>query len=226
MFNLLIATLFFLTTHIVLSSTGLRTRLVGRVGETGFMVVYSLISLITLIWMIRAYGQTPHTDWLWLSGAGLRHLPLLGMPLALLLLFAGYTVKNPTAVGMEQALERPDPVRGILRITRHPVMMAILLWALVHILANGDLASLIFFGGFAVLAGTGTVLIDRKLSDRLGEPWQHYARQTSIIPFVAIFRGRQSLVVSEIGWLPLILAVGGYIVLILFHRSLFGVVPY
>ncbi len=74
------------------------------------------------------------------------------MPLALFLLVGGVLIPNPSATGMTGVLDRLEPARGVLRITRHPVMWGVGLWAAVHLVANGDLASLLFFGGFLLTA--------------------------------------------------------------------------
>jgi uncharacterized membrane protein len=71
---------------------------------------------------------------------------------------------------------------------------AIMLWAAAHILARGDLKSLIFFGGFLALAALGTVLMDRRKEKAMTEDWRRFAAVTSNIPFVAIAQGRNRIV--------------------------------
>lgn len=216
----------FLITHIGLSSTPLRGAVVARIGENAFLGLYSLIALIALIWMCVAYSQVPYSVYLWLPGPGLRHLPLLIMPFAFIFLAAGVLTQNPTAVRMEDALGREDAVQGILRITRHPVQWAIILWSATHILVNGDLASVIFFGGFLVLSGAGTLLIDRKMAETAGQEWRNFAEATSNIPFAAILRGRNRLHFAEIGWSKVALGLVLYGVFLIIHPYLFGVTPY
>jgi uncharacterized membrane protein len=59
-----------------------------------------------------------------------------------------------------------DPARGMIRVTRHPIMRGTMLWSASHIAARGELKSLIFFGALLALAGIGTLLIDaRKASN-------------------------------------------------------------
>lgn len=225
MLNLLMATAAFLITHIGLSSTPLRGRIAARTGEKGFLGIYSLVALATLVWMIMAYDRAP-LSFLWPPAPGLRHLPLLVMPLAAILLVAALRTSNPTAVGMEGTVHQKDVARGILRITRHPFQWAVVLWAAVHILANGDRASLIFFGGFLVLSLAGPWLIDRKLDASLGDDWRRFKEQTSIVPFAAIVRGRNRLALREIGWVNLGLGLGLFLLLLVLHPWLFGAVPY
>ena len=119
----------FVITHLGLSAAPLRGRLVARLGETGFQILYGLVALLTLGAMIAAYSQASHTVYLWPPGPGVRHLPLLVMPLALFLIAGGVLIPNPSATGMTGALDRPGPAQGVLRITRHPMMWAFALWA-------------------------------------------------------------------------------------------------
>ena len=193
MTTLVAATAAFLITHFV-TSTPLRAKLVAAMGEWPYRGVYSLVAFVTLAWMIVAYTGAPREP-LW---NGFRELPRLVMPLAFILLVCGYG-RNPTMVGAERLLKSKEPARGILRITRHPIMWAIILWASAHIAARGELRALVFFGGFLVLAALGTVLIARRNS--ANPDFRRFAAVTSNIPFVALAQGRNHVVWSEIGWL-------------------------
>ena len=112
----------FVISHLGLSAAPLRDRLVARLGEQGFQGLYALLALLTLGALIAAYAHASHPIYLWMPGPGLRHLPLLVMPLALILVAGGVLVPNPSATGRTGALDRPEPAQGVLRITRQPVM--------------------------------------------------------------------------------------------------------
>jgi len=193
MANLVAATAVFLATHFV-SSTPLRRKLAGAMGEWPYRAAYSLVALVTLGWMIWAYAAAPR-EALW---APLPRLAVVVMPFAFLLIACGYW-RNPTMVGAERLLRSDDPARGIIRVTRHPIMWGLMLWAAVHILANGDLASLVFFGGFLALAAFGTLAMDAR--KRSNPDWPRFAAATSHVPFVALAQGRNRIVWREIGWL-------------------------
>lgn len=220
-----IAGVAFCVSHLGLSSRQARGRLVDFLGEKGFLGFYTLVALLTLAAMIVAYAKAAHTVQLWWLGLGARHLPLLVMPVALTLIAGGIIAPNPSVTGMENALDRPDPARGVLCITRHPMMWGIALWAAVHLLVNGDLASLLFFGSFLLTAVLGSLHLDDRMRIAHGERWQRFAAVTSYLPFAAILRGRQTLVWSElrrpVGW-----GVGLFALLLLLHPYLFGVRPY
>ncbi|MFZ3237690.1 MAG: NnrU family protein, partial [Stellaceae bacterium] len=116
-----------------------------------------------------------------------------------------------------------DPAPGIMRVTRHPVMWALGLWALSHLAANGDLRSIWFFGVIAALALGGTLLIDRKKQIALGSYWQRLAGVTSNIPFAALVTGRTRLRWRDIGLLRPLAALLLYVVLYLAHPLFAGV---
>jgi uncharacterized membrane protein len=219
--QLLVATLAFVVTHFV-SSTPLRGAIAGALGEKAWTVLYSLVAFVAIGWMAWAYGAAPRAP-LW---PGLRLLPLLVMPIALVLLVGGVLGRNPTAVMQERALRSSEPARGMIRLTRHPVMWAIALWAAAHVLARGDLASLIFFGGFLAVALLGTVLIDARKRAAFGEDWRRFAAVTSNLPFGAIVAGRNRLVLGEIGWRVVAVAVVAYVALLAAHPLVFGARPY
>src|SRR4051812_8342713 len=172
--HLAAATTAFLMTHFV-PSTPLRPMLVGAMGEWPYRGAYSLVAFATLGWMIWAYNAAP-LEPLW---PGLRLAPLLLMPFAFVLLACGYW-RNPTLVGAERLLKSEDPARGMIRITRHPLMWAITLWSLSHVLARGDVKSVIFFGGLFALAALGTVSMDHR--KQANPDWARFAAVTSNIP--------------------------------------------
>lgn len=209
MTQLAVATLAFLAAHFV-SSTPLRAALVRAMGEWPYRGLYSLVALATLVWMGVAYAAAPR-ELLW---PGLRWLPMLAMPVAFVLIVCGY-YRNPTAVNAEKLLKSEEPARGIIRVTRHPLMWAIMLWAAAHLIARGDAKSLVFFGGFLLLASLGTVLMDSRKKSNPG--WARFAAATSNIPFVAIAQGRNRLVWREIGWLRPLIGLAAFGAVLAFH---------
>ena len=219
--SLVIAGIAFCGSHVLLSSTGLRGSLRDQLGERGFLAVYSLTALVTFAWFLMAYAHAP-TILLWPRQMWMALVPIVVMPLATVLLVAGYTTPNPTAVGMERAARADDPAPGILRVTRHPVMWAIGLWAVSHMIANGDLRSLLFFGAFAALSLGGTLLIDRKKRLALGSNWSRLAEVTSNLPFAALVTGRTRLRWRDISLLRLIAGLLLYAVLYNAHALIAG----
>ena len=216
---LLLATIFWIATHNGFAGTDIRTRLVGKIGEVGFRIAYAVTSIIAIMMLVQAWEAAAAMP-VWSAPAWLR-LILAAAMLPAFLFFAAGLLRNPTAVGGEALAGQQ--ARGIQRITRHPMLWSFALWALVHVIGNGDLASLIFFGTFAISAFLGMPSIDRKLAARAPEAAARLRAETSIIPFGAILAGRNRLVLGEIGWLAPLLALLGWAALLHFHARFFGV---
>jgi uncharacterized membrane protein len=213
---LIVSGLAFHGSHVALSSSRLRGQVREQIGERGFLLLYSALAIVTFLWFAVSYVQAPWIP-LWTAGPWARWIPIVAMPVATILLVTGYSTPNPTAVGMERRAAADDPAPGILRVTRHPIMWALGLWALAHVPPNGDLASLLFFGSLAVLAIGGTELIDRKKRLALGTNWGRLAEVTSNVPFLALLTGRTRLRLGEIGLLRIVAALLLYAVLLLAH---------
>jgi uncharacterized membrane protein len=162
---LVLATAVFVATHFV-PSTPLRPWLVAGLGERAYLGVYSIVALAALGWMIYAFSKAPY-EGVWV-GDEFKVWALMLMPFALISVIAGGMTRNPSAVRQESALATMGEPRGILRVTRHPIQWGIALWALLHLIARGDAASLVFFGGFALLSILGTLLIDARKNRTLG----------------------------------------------------------
>jgi len=219
--QLYFATAAFLATHFI-PATPLRGIIVGAIGEKAYLALYSLLAFATIGWMVWAYNRAP-LEPLWV---GLRWLPAVVMPFAFILLACGILSRNPTIVGADKLLKSPDPARGMIRVTRHPVMWSFILWAGAHVLARGELGAMVFFGGFLILAALGAVLMDQRKARTLGEDWQRFAAVTSYFPFLAIAQGRNSFKASEIGWRNPAIGLALYALFFWFHPLLFGIRAY
>ena len=220
---LALATVVFLATHYV-ASTPVRSVLVRGLGDRIYLGLYSLVSLVTLAWMIWAYAKAP-LDRIWYGDEFRAWMPLL-MPVALVLLVCGLTVRNPTAVGQGTGLKTMSEPRGILRVTRHPLMWAISIWSFLHLVTRGDSASIIFFGGLLLLAVSGPILIDWRMDRTFGVDWMRFAAKTSNVPFAAIVQGRNQFRFEEIGWWKVLSGIALYVGLILLHPYVIGTRAY
>lgn len=206
MLNLVAASAYFLLIHFGVSGTRLRDALVARLGAGRYRGAFALASLLGIAWLIYAYRHAPGIP-LWGLLLGLRPAAYLLVYISFLFVVVGISTPSPTRVGMESKLAQgSNMVRGIIRITRHPFLWGVSLWALTHLIVNGDLASLVLFGSLLILALGGTAAIDAKRRRVFAEQWAQFASASSNIPFAAITAGRNQLgpALVEIGvWRPL-----------------------
>jgi len=127
----------FLSAHTFTSLREARAVAIGRIGEGPYKVAHSIVSLLGLVLIVwgfaiyRAEGYIP----LWDPPVALRHSAVLLLLPAMVLLAAAYT-----------------PPGLIKAATRHPMLAGVKIWAFAHLLANGDLGSVILFGAFLTWA--------------------------------------------------------------------------
>jgi uncharacterized membrane protein len=182
--NLIAANVAFVGTHFAMSHP-LRAPMVGRLGATGFQIVYSLVSLATLAWVYFAYGAAPPADLPGSGDAGWIIATALTLPATVLL--AGSFIGNPALpTPMAEAQARAQP-REVFTITRHPMMRAFGLWALSHVVLWWSWRSVITAVAIGFLALVGAALQDRKKERLMGEAWVQWERGTSYWPRLAGF---------------------------------------
>lgn len=154
----------FLLAHVLPARTGLKGWLVPRIGRGPYLAAYSAVSLALLAWLIETARAAPYLP-LWDPAPWQAWVPLAVMPIAFVLLVAGLVQPNPLSVTLRTG-ETPG---AVVAITRHPVLWGFLLWALAHVPPNGDVVSLVLFGGMALFAAAGMPVLDRRARARLGE---------------------------------------------------------
>lgn len=215
----------FLLSHALPARPAVRGPLVATLGERAYLILYSLMSVAVLAWLIAAAGRAPFVQ-LWPYAAWQAWLVNLAMPLVCVLVAFAVGAPNPLSFGGRKA--GSDPRRpGIAGVARHPLLLALSLWAGLHAAANGDLAHLLLFGGFAGFAALGMGMLDRRRRRQLGEvAWMQLAVRTSAWPLAALLDRR---------WRPgapraadtLRLAAGLllWLVLLALHPAVIGVSP-
>jgi uncharacterized membrane protein len=221
---LIAAALFFIGIHRLVAGTTLRDRLIARLGAGTYRGAFSLASLVGIVWLAMAYRTAPYVE-LWGKLVALKPVALGAMAVATALVVLGLTTPSPTAVGGEAMLARaPAPV-GVQRITRHPFLWGVALWAAVHLVVNGDAASLVLFGSLGVLAVAGTASIDAKRRRALGPAWDGFAAQTSNLPLLALVQGRARLALGEHKTWQWLVVVALFGLLVAAHQTVFGGSP-
>jgi uncharacterized membrane protein len=191
--SLLAASIAFVGTHFALSHP-LRGALVARIGEKGFLALYSLVALATFVWMILAFRAAPAAD---LPGSGeIGWIVATVLTLPAVQLFLGSLRGNPAfpnAVAAKPVTRAPT---GVFAVTRHPMMWGFALWAIAHIMLWWSWRTVIVGATILFLALVGAHLQDRKKAALMGEGWTAWAAQTSYWP-----RWDRMLRVGPILWL-------------------------
>ena len=224
MTQLILAALFFTALHVGVAGTSARGRAIEKLGENVYRAAFSLLSLLGIVWLAHAYRVAGYIE-TWGQLAWFKPIAAFLMLVAFLLVVLGMATPNPMAVGGENLLMADAPARGIHRVTRHPFLWGVAVWAFVHLIANGDAASLVLCVSLLVVAFVGMISIDAKRKKACGRHWDSYAASTSIIPFQAIKDGRNTLVITEFKVWQLVVALVLYLAVMHFHQAWFGVSP-
>ncbi len=126
----------FLGTHLVVAMRGVRAGLIARLGEGTYKALFSVVSALGLGLIVWGFGRYRATDWIdvWYPPAWTRHITIGLMLPAIILMVASY-------------------IRGRIYTTlKHPFLAGVKLWAAAHLVANGDLGSILLFGSFLAWA--------------------------------------------------------------------------
>jgi uncharacterized membrane protein len=122
----------FLGVHTLSTQRGLRARVIASTGEGGYKIGYALVATLGLALIVWGFAQYRATGWIdvWYPPKAFKHITVALMLPAVILVVASY-------------------IRGRIYTTlKHPMLTGVKLWAAAHLLANGDLGSIILFGSF------------------------------------------------------------------------------
>ncbi|MDQ0454436.1 NnrU family protein [Rhizobium paknamense] len=153
-----------------------REQMVSRFGEQGFKIIYSVLSVLTLVLLIFGYAHAPVIN-VWFPPAGMNHLTITLMLFASICLFASLIPAGHIAVK-----------------TKHPLVLSVKIWAFAHLFSNGDLVSILLFVGF--LAWGVVMRISLKRRERAGLP--------VLRPFVAGRYDLYALLLGIVFWAAMI----------------------
>lgn len=203
----------FFLTHSIPVRPAVKSRLVQMLGGRGFTIAYSTLSTAVLAWVIVAAGRAPFVG-LWDWAPWQNHVTLTVMLLVCLIAALAIGRPNPLSFGGANN-DRFDPNHpGLIGWMRHPLLVALFLWAFGHMIPNGNLAHVILFvvfGGFALL---GMWIIDRRQNRLLGaDQW------------AALADTRREIMVTRGGLLRVAIAILVYALLLTLHGPVIGVEP-
>lgn len=209
----------FFVTHSIPVRPAVKSQLVVILGPRGFTFMYSFLSLAMLWLLIWAAGQAPFVP-LWDVAVWQKYVTLVGMFAVCLLLAVSIGRPNPFSFGGAKNDQFDSKRPGIVGWARHPLLVALALWAGLHLVPNGDLAHIILFGVFLGFALLGQKIIDARKQRAVGSGiWQALVSEVKTAP----------LLQSPVSFRHLALRLFGgvfvYMGLILIHPWLLGVSP-
>ena len=169
----------FVGSHFAMSHP-LRAPMVKALGAGGFTLAYTVVSFATLGWVAHAFGVAPGAD---LPGSGeVGWIVASVLTWLAMVLLAGSLIGNPALpTPMAEAQARAEP-KGVLRVTRHPMMWGIGLWALSHMVLFWSTRTMITAAAMGVLALVGSKLQDGKKAALMGAAWDEWSAKTSYWP--------------------------------------------
>ncbi len=214
----------FVGSHVGLALGPVRSRLVARFGEWGFRWLFFAVAAASYTAATAFYADHRGT-----GGPGLA-LGATGGPLRALLMatvVVGVTLMAASLAGYRGSPYEVDagngvrPPRGLERITRHPFMTGMVLFAGAHALLATHRIGTVLMLALALLAVAGTWHQDRKLRRLRGPQFAGYLGATSAVPFGAVLAGRQRLVARELPFGALAVGLGAAVGLRAVHASIF-----
>lgn len=165
MIEFFLAIAVFLAAHVLPAATGLRALLIGKIGRPAYLALYSLASLATIVWVIAAALAAPYLE-LWPPSPVTALVPLVAMVPASVLIAGALWQPSPLSVSFRGGLPAAGRA-GLVAQVRHPLLWGFFLWAAGHLVANGDLVSLVLFGSLAVFSLAGMKRLERRARERL-----------------------------------------------------------
>lgn len=183
----------FVGSHFAMSHP-LRAPMVKALGARGFQLAYTAVSFATLGWVALAFKAAPGADLPGSGEIGWIAATLVTWPAMILL--AGSLVGNPALpTPQAEAQARAEP-RGVFRVTRHPMMWGIGLWAISHLALFWSVRTMITAFAIGILALVGARLQDGKKQALMGDAWAEWESRTSYWPRL----GR----IASVGAVPLV----------------------
>jgi uncharacterized membrane protein len=218
----------FIGAHLVISSSVVRPRLIAIVGERAYPGIYSLVVLGAFVLLVSMFAYHKHSGaMLWdLRGVTpIRWIVWIAMLLAFIIFVASFINPNPGSMSAQGRKVDPGTAVGILKISRHPGFVAFSIFGLAHMLMNGFIGDVIFFGTFPALSIIGGLHQDQRQEAKLGAPYHRLVEQTSFVPGLALIQGRQHWTSADTPWIAIAIGIVLTIVIVWLHPTIFGGYP-
>src|SRR5690349_21404728 len=132
-------------THVGLAIRAVRTRVVARLGETGFTVVYSAVAAATFAALVGGYARLRDAGAPGIAATGsLRAAAIAIVAAGVVLAVAGLVPYPSSSYALFRTTSRTEP-RGLERITRHPFFVGTAMLGIGHAIVATRLAGTVFF---------------------------------------------------------------------------------
>lgn len=184
--SLALAMIAFVGTHLLLSHP-LRAGMIRQFGEGGFMVAYSLVSLITFAWAAISFGEVAPAPQLWDGQSLVPWVLACVLTVIATALFLASLLGNPALAGTDVSGLSTRLPNGVFKVTRHPMMAAFALWGIAHIMVAPSLRTIILAGGITALAIVGSRGQDAKKLALHGQDWRVWMKRTPFFPQLGAF---------------------------------------
>ncbi len=204
----------FLGAHIVPGL--LREKIVKQIGHRGYVIGFSILSTILFGWVIYEV-LVAESFVLWDYQPWQAKLLVLVMLPTCILWACAILQPCPLSIGRKTGFDPERP--GINRFCRHPLLLGVFLWGMGHVIANGDLVALLFFGGSAIFALIGFSRME-KLRLRDIPQSQHPAILSGTRRF-----SPSGLLKGAIGLRDIVVGVLAYGVILIGHGHVIGINP-
>ncbi len=217
----------FVASHLLISSQAIRSALVNRLGEMPFRGLYSIVAFGTVIPLTMTFFRHKHAGamlWYLRGFVVMRVFTWVLMFAAFIMLVASLISPSPGAIGARPS-SRSGGVHGMLKFTRHPGHVAFSLFGIAHLLMNGWVGDVIFFGTFPALGIIGGLHQDRRKLGEIGESYRSFVEQTSFFPGAALMSGRQHWSLMDLPWAAIAIGSAITVIIVIFHSYLFGGSP-
>jgi uncharacterized membrane protein len=215
----------FIGSHLVISSHAVRPRLIAIVGERVYPGIYSLVAFATLVPLVLVFANHKHSGamlWNLRDVPPIRWLVWLLMLFAFIIFIASFVTPNPGSMGAMGEDAQASTARGVLKISRHPGFVAFSTFGIAHLLMNGFVGDVIFFGTFPALSIIGGMHQDARKKAQLGASYQSLVKSTSIFPGLALIRGRQHWTAADMPWTPIAIGIALTALILWLHPMIFG----
>lgn len=143
---MILGLILFLGAHTFITRRELRAAVMDRIGRGPYLILFSIVSVLGIVLIVWGFGRYRQTGWVdvWYPPAWTRHIAVALMWPSIVALTAAYL---------------PGYIK---RTLKHPMLAAVKLWATAHLIANGDLGSIILFGSFLVWAIYDRIAVKRR----------------------------------------------------------------